>query len=55
MEIEITDVQKEFLRAESERLGITETELLQLILSVYIQTNPIIGGCHVNTDITAGH
>lgn len=55
MEIEITGAQKEFLKSESERLGITETELLQLILSVYIQTKPVIGGCHVDPDSTTGH
>lgn len=39
MEVEITETQREFLTAESERLGITQSELLQLILSIYIHTN----------------
>lgn len=55
MEIEITETQRDFLIAESERLGITQSELLQLILSVYIQTKPVIGGYRVDADIAAGH
>lgn len=55
MEIEITETQRDFLIAESERLGISQSELLQLILSIYIQTKPVIGGCHVDADVAACH